>query len=218
VVGGADSLCRFTVNGFHALQALAAQHCNPFSRNRDGINIGEGAAAFLVTAEPGPIMLLGMGETSDAHHVSAPDPEGKGAARSITLALDAAGLEPDAIQYINLHGTATPLNDAMEGRVVGSIFGTRVPCSSTKGMTGHMLGAAGACEAAFLWLALKVDISHGALPPHVWDGVRDPEIPMLNLTSLGDRGPVVGQSAMASSSFAFGGSNATLVLGRGERP
>jgi 3-oxoacyl-[acyl-carrier-protein] synthase I len=215
VVGGVDTLCRLTLNGFNSLDSIAADYCNPFSRNRDGINVGEGAAIFLMSREPACIALLGVGESSDAHHVSAPDPEGKGAMRAMRLALAAAHLPSSAIDYINLHGTATLLNDAMEARAIAGLFGTEVPCSSTKAMTGHMLGAASAGEAAFLWLALNPEFSAGELPPHLWDGVPDPEIPPLNLvepsTFLADRE----RSAMLSNSFAFGGSNVAIVLGRG---
>ena len=215
LVGGADTLCRLTLNGFHSLEALAADYCNPFSRNRDGINIGEGAAIFLMSREPARVALLGVGESSDAYHVSAPDPEGIGAIRAMDLALTAARLPASAIDYVNLHGTATPLNDAMEGRAAASLFGNGIPCSSTKAMTGHMLGAAGAGEAGFLWLALDPDFSDGALPPHLWDGEADPEIPALNLVPPATRSPVKGRSAMLSNSFAFGGSNVAVVLGRG---
>ncbi|MBI3758704.1 MAG: beta-ketoacyl-ACP synthase, partial [Deltaproteobacteria bacterium] len=135
VVGGSDTLCKMTLQGFDSLEALAHDYCHPFSRNRDGINIGEGAAIFLMSREPSPVALLGVGESSDAYHVSAPDPEGAGAARAMTHALKRAGLTPEAISYINLHGTATELNDAMEGRAVAEVFGSRTPCSSTKSMT-----------------------------------------------------------------------------------
>ena len=215
LVGGVDTLCDLTLNGFNSLEAVAADYCNPFSRNRDGINIGEGAALFLMSREPARVALLGVGESSDAHHVSAPDPSGKGAVRAMRLALDAARLPPEGIDYVNLHGTATPLNDAMEGAAVASLFGSDTPCSSTKAMTGHMLGAAGAGEAAFLWLALDPDYSDGAVPPHLWDGVADPAIPPLALVPARTRLAVEPRRAMLSNSFAFGGSNVAVVLGRG---
>ncbi|PWC36576.1 3-oxoacyl-ACP synthase [Azospirillum sp. TSO35-2] len=219
VVGGADTLCRMTLGGFAALEAVSAGLSQPFSANRDGINIGEAAAAFLLTRDPAPVSLLGVGESSDAHHVSAPDPEGRGALAAMRAALDDAGLEPGDIGYINLHGTGTPLNDAMEGKAVAALFGPATPCSSTKGMTGHTLGAAGACEAAFLWLALHADSNpDGLLPPHLWDGAADPAIPPLALTVPGSRLAAGGdgRAAMLSNSFAFGGSNVALVLGRGD--
>jgi 3-oxoacyl-[acyl-carrier-protein] synthase I len=214
VVGGADSICGTTLNGFGALEALSRSYCNPFSRNRDGINIGEAAAAFLVTREEAPVNLLGIGESSDAHHMSAPDPTGRGALASMTAALNDAGLTAGDIGYVNLHGTGTPLNDSMEGIAVATLFGTSVPCSSTKGVTGHTLGAAGACEAAFLWLTLHPEFSTGALPPHVWDGASDPAIPALGLVGMEAVVPKTGRLAMMSNSFAFGGSNVSLILGR----
>jgi 3-oxoacyl-[acyl-carrier-protein] synthase I len=215
VVGGSDTLCKMTLQGFDSLEALAHDYCNPFSRNRDGINIGEGAAVFLMSREPSPVALLGVGESSDAYHVSAPDPEGAGAARAMTDALKRAGLTPEAISYINLHGTATDLNDAMEGRAVAGIFGQHTPCGSTKSMTGHLLGAAGAVETAFLWLMLQPQYANGMLPPHLWDGAADPAIPRLNLVPPGYSIGLPERCAALSNSFAFGGSNASVILGRG---
>jgi 3-oxoacyl-[acyl-carrier-protein] synthase-1 len=218
VVGGADSLCRMTVGGFAALEAMSTGPCNPFSVNRDGINVGEASAVFLMTREPAPVQLLGTGESSDAHHVSAPDPSGAGALAAMISALTDAGLSPADIAYINLHGTGTALNDSMEGKAVHALFGPAVPCSSTKAMTGHTLGAAGATEAAFLWLSLHPGYNAGGyLPPHLWDGAADPAIGALNLAAPGARmtGPSE-RAAMLSNSFAFGGNNVALVLGRGE--
>lgn len=217
VVGGADSICGLTLNGFDSLEALSSGRCNPFSANRDGINIGEGAAALLLTPEPGPVDLLGVGETSDAYHISAPDPEGVGATGAMRAALEDAEIEKDEVAYINLHGTATPLNDQMESRAVAGLFPEGVPCSSTKAMTGHMLGAAGACEAAFLWLALNPGFSTGHLPPHLWDGVADPELPQLDLVAPGTAFADDDRVAMMGNSYAFGGNNVALVLGRGWR-
>ena len=214
IVGGVDTICGLTLNGFHALSALSPRPCNPFSRNRDGTSIGEGAAVFLLEKRPGPVALLGVGESSDAHHVSAPEPSGAGARLAMERGLAAAGLPPAAIGYVNLHGTATPLNDAMEGKAVAGLFGTATPCSSTKGLTGHALGAAAAVEAGFLWLALAAEYGDGLLPAHLWDGIADPEIPPLDLVGPGRRLADPAR-AMLSNSFAFGGSNVSLVLGRG---
>ena len=183
VVGGADTLCRLTLRGFAALEITSSKRCNPFSINRDGINIGEGAAAFLLSREEGPVQLLGVGETSDAYHLTAPDPEGNGAREAMAQALADAQLNPADVSYINLHGTATPLNDAMESRAVASVFGDNMLCSSTKGMTGHMLGASGGCEAAFLWLTLNPATNSGFLPPHLWDGQADPKLPSLEFVT-----------------------------------
>ncbi|WP_198937973.1 beta-ketoacyl-ACP synthase [Pelomonas sp. KK5] len=208
--GGADSLCAFTVAGFAALESVSEARCNPMSSTRCGINIGEGAALFLMTRESGPVQLTGWGESSDAHHISAPEPNGAGALAAMREALQRAGLAPADIDYLNLHGTATPHNDAMESRAVHELFGPALPCSSTKPLTGHTLGAAGALEAAIAWLALT-DNPDGALPPHWWDGQRDAGIPALNLVQPGQR---LGRPlrAVLSNSFAFGGSNAALVL------
>ena len=210
IAGGADSLCAFTVAGFSALGSVAPERCLPFSRHRAGINIGEGAALFLASREPGPVRLSGWGESSDAHHMSAPDPEGRGPERAIREALARAGLTPADIHYVNLHGTATPQNDAMEAAVVSRVFGTGTPCSSTKPLTGHTLGAAGAIEAALCWLTLAGNPDRH-LPPHWWDGAADPALPPLDLVVPGTR---VAQAPrrVLSQSFAFGGSNAALVL------
>ncbi|ATQ79024.1 beta-ketoacyl-[acyl-carrier-protein] synthase II [Massilia violaceinigra] len=213
VTGGVDTLCGFTVAGFSALESVSAARCNPLSANREGINIGEGAALFLMTREPAAVALCGWGEASDGHHMSAPDPAGSGARLAITEALARAGIDAAQIDYINLHGTATIQNDAMESRVVHDLFGPAVPVSSTKGFTGHALGAAAALEAALIWLAMQDDNPEGLLPPHLWDGVPDPALPALNVAAPGAR---LGRPLdwALSNSFAFGGSNATLVLGR----
>src|SRR5690606_23823073 len=152
--------------------------CNPFSRNRNGINLGEGAACFILSRESGAVQLAGIGESSDAYHISAPDPLGRGATQAMQRALGSAGLEPAGIDYINLHGTGTTQNDAMEALAVNTIFGPEVPCSSTKPLTGHALAAAGAIEALFCWLLLQR--SDARLPPHVWDGEADPALAVMN--------------------------------------
>ena len=210
VVGGADTLCRMTLQGFESLQALAPGRCNPLSRNRAGISIGEGAGAFLLSPLPGPVELLGVGESSDAHHPTSPDPAGGGARLAMLAALAEAGLQPSDIGYINLHGTATPLNDAMESRATASVFGGDVPCSSTKPLTGHLLGAAGGCEAGLLWLLLTSDAA--PLPPHRWDGEPDPDLPPLRLVRPGES--LAPGRAVLSNTFGFAGSNVSLLLGR----
>ena len=209
IAGGADSLCAFTVAGFSSLESVSAERCNPSSRHRNGINIGEGAALFLLTRTPGPIRLSGWGESSDAHHISAPEPSGRGAETAMRQALTRAGLAPEAIDYINLHGTATPHNDLAESLAVHRVFGARPWCSSTKPLTGHALGAAGAIEAAFCWMLLHAD--GDALPPHWWDGAVDPALAPLNLVPPGTR---LGRRPrhLLSNSFAFGGNNASLVF------
>jgi 3-oxoacyl-[acyl-carrier-protein] synthase-1 len=209
ITGGADSLCRLTVSGFTALESTSTELCNPMSRNRRGINIGEGAALLVLVREPQPFAILGVGESSDAHHISAPDPSGAGAERAMRSAIADAGLEPAQVGYVNLHATATPKNDEMEALAMSRVFPEGVAASGTKPLTGHTLGAAGAIEAAFCWLALV----HDRLPPHVWDGATDPQLPALDLVTAG-RNFVAGRRKVCmSNSYAFGGSNASLVLG-----
>jgi len=216
LVGGVDSLCRLTVRGFHSLSSVATGICNPLSINRDGINIGEGAALFVMRPDRGDISVLGVGETSDAHHPNAPHPDGIGATAAMRAALDQAGLSPAAVSYVNMHGTATPLNDSMEARAIHQVFDHDIAVSSTKPMTGHTLGAAGAIEAAILWLSLTEMENGTPLPRHIWDGVADPDIPEINLVkTVGQRLAPAEQSAMMSNSFAFGGSNVSVILGRG---
>jgi 3-oxoacyl-[acyl-carrier-protein] synthase-1 len=212
VTGGMDSICSFTVAGFASLEAVDTERCNPMSKNRLGINIGEGGALFLMTREQGPVELSGWGESSDAHHISAPAPDGRGALEAMRAALERAGLDPSDIDYVNLHGTATPQNDAMESLAVANLFGDQTLVSSTKPLTGHALGGAGALEAALCWLMLY-DNPRGLLPVHWWDRAVDPELPRLNLVAPG---AALGRPArhILSNSFAFGGSNASLVLSR----
>ena len=208
VTGGVDTLCGLTLNGFSVLDSVSAERCNPFSVNRDGINIGDGGALFLLTRDTSDIRIAGWGESSDAHHLSAPDPEGGGAELAIGEALSHAGVGAGDIAYINLHGTATRLNDAMEAQVTHRLFGSDTSCSSTKSLTGHMLGAAGSGEAAFLAMALQRRLA----PPHVWDGEADPDLPALHLADrIGER---VDGRYMMSCSYAFGGNNMALILAR----
>ncbi|WP_312774103.1 beta-ketoacyl-[acyl-carrier-protein] synthase family protein [Pseudomonas rhodesiae] len=206
ICGGVDSLCKLTLNGFSALEAVSDTRCNPFSRNRDGINIGEAAVLFLMSRQPAPIALLGSGASCDAHHISAPEPSGKGALQAMRKALAYAKLAPEQIGYLNLHGTATQHNDAMESLAVASLFPDGVSCSSTKPMSGHTLGAAGALEAAFCWLSLR----HGQVPPHVWDGEADPALPALQWARVGEP---LKNTRLMSNSFAFGGNNVSLIIG-----
>jgi 3-oxoacyl-[acyl-carrier-protein] synthase-1 len=214
LVGGVDSLCAFTVAGFASLDSVSEARCNPLSGNRNGINIGEGAALFLMSREPATVSLRGWGESSDGHHMSAPDPSGVGATLAITAALKRAGIDATQIDYVNLHGTATVQNDAMESRAIHALCGDEVAVSSTKPFTGHRLGAAGAIEAAICWLAMQDNNAEGRLPVHLWDGVQDPALPRLNTV---ERGARLGRplSWALSNSFAFGGANAALVFGRG---
>lgn len=207
LVGGADSLCGLTLNGFDSLESLSGTLCQPFDNDRQGINIGEGAALFLLSRQPAPIALLGAGESSDAWHISAPHPDGVGAEAAMGMALAQAGLTPEQVGYINLHGTATRLNDAMESQAVYRLFGDRVPCSSTKPLTGHVLGAAGAIEAALACLLLERALP---LPPQRVM-TADPALAPIRLVS--------GTTPLAtprilSNSFAFGGNNVSLLFGK----
>jgi 3-oxoacyl-[acyl-carrier-protein] synthase-1 len=211
VAGGVDALSAFTIGGFSALESVSAERCNPLSANRRGINIGEGAGLFLLGREPGPVRLAGWGESSDAHHMSAPEPAGRGALAAMQAALDRAQVRPHDIAYVNLHGTATPHNDAMESIAIAQLLGPEVAVRSTKPLTGHTLAAAGAVEAAVCWHTLVDDA--GRLPPHWWDGERDPALPPLRVAAPGE---TLGRAPrhVLSNSFAFGGSNACLVLAR----
>jgi 3-oxoacyl-[acyl-carrier-protein] synthase-1 len=218
LAGATDSLCQLTANGFHSLQVVSPGLSNPMSRNRDGLNLGEGSALFLLTRDLGGIQLLGAGESSDAHHISAPDPMGAGAESCIREALRDAGLTSDSIAYLNLHGTGTLQNDSMESAAVDRVFPHGVPCSSTKPLVGHTLGASGAVEAAFCWLMLAHQ--RGAeieTPPHRFDGERDPKLPALKLTGEALRVKREPGSALMTNSFGFGGNNCALILG-GEAP
>lgn len=213
IVGGADSLCSLTVNGFAALESISTGLCKPFGRHRDGINIGEAASLFVLSKEPGPVELQGIGATSDAYHFSAPDPAGTAVVRAMQLALDDAGKTPDEIDYLNLHGTATVLNDAMESKAVNALFGAKLAASSSKGMTGHTLGAAAALELGFCWLLLTCDDEQGALIPNINDDKPDSGLASLNLVEKGGK---LGRriNACQSNSFAFGGNNLSLVIAR----
>lgn len=208
IVGGADTLSRMPVNGFQSLESLSPTLCQPFGRDRRGITIGEGAALMLLTREPQPVALLGVGESSDAYHISAPHPEGEGAIRAISQALSEAGIAPDAVGYINLHGTATQLNDRIEAKVVNALFGDRVPCSSTKHLTGHTLGAAGITEAALAMLILARN-----LPLPVQDFTLSPPDPALPPCGIITQSQPLERPVILSNSFAFGGNNASILLG-----
>lgn len=209
IVGGVDSLCLTTLYGFASLQLTSSLPCRPYDAARDGISIGECAAFALLERcnqpVPGTVMLLGVGESSDAYHMSAPHPQGMGARLAMEAALRAAGLCASDIDYINLHGTATPANDSAEGAAVSALFGDTVPANSTKGYMGHTLGAAGAVEAIICAMAL----TDGRLPGSPGTGTLDPMIPI--------RYQRHGADALLrhtlSNSFGFGGSNCSLVLG-----
>ena len=211
LVGGVDSLCLTTLYGFHSLQLVSHLPCRPFDTARDGISIGEAAAFALLERAPDSldadaVMLLGIGESSDAYHMSSPHPDGRGAKAAMLQALDTAGLQAADIDYINLHGTGTPSNDNAEARAVAAVLGSEVPASSTKGATGHTLGAAGALEAVICGLALQ----HGFMPAGLNTTAVDPSLGVRYL--LENRHGKVGR--VMSNSFGFGGSNCSLILGR----
>lgn len=211
VVGGVDSLCLTTLYGFHSLQLTSRAPCRPFDAARDGLSIGEAAAFALLQRAGGrlaadAVLLLGTGESSDAWHMSAPHPEGRGAGAAMRQALAAARLAPGDIDYINFHGTGTPSNDAAEARAVSAVLGERIPGSSTKGATGHTLGAAGGLEAVVCALALR----HGLMPGGIGTGALDPE---LHVRYVRDSRRARLTSVM-SNSFGFGGSNCSLIFGR----
>jgi 3-oxoacyl-[acyl-carrier-protein] synthase-1 len=213
VVGGVDSLCELTMQGFASLESTSSTRSNPMSRNRCGINVGEGAAVFLMSRDEGAVVLAGVGESSDAHHISAPDPLGAGGEIALRAALADAGLVPADIGYVNLHATATRKNDDMEAHLMARVFPHGVAASGTKPLTGHQLGAAGATELGFAWLTLARD--GVALPRHLWDGEADPALPVLDLVgSERFLSRTVGARYVMSNSFAFGGSNVSLILGR----
>ena len=215
IAGGADVVTETVFAGFNALEAVSDRLTNPFSKNRKGINFGEGAAFFLLEpAENSGIELLGAGESADAHHMTAPGPDGAGPAKAMNASLLDAGLASGRIGYVNLHGTGTDLNDKTEFQAMKSVFGASFPpappASSTKPITGHTLGAAGALEAAICWMVLH---EQKGLPVHCWDGVTDEAIPFSPIVSSGQETP----SICMSNNFGFGGCNVSLILGRGER-
>lgn len=210
IVGGVDTLCLTTLYGFNSLGLLSSQACRPYDINRDGISIGE-AAAFALLERPTSdmddkaILLLGIGESSDAYHMSSPHPDGLGAEMAMKQALQTAGLAPNHIDYINLHGTATPSNDAAEAKAVSAVFKHAVPCSSSKGATGHTLGAAGAVEAVISALALQ----HGFIPGGLNTQEVDAEL-NLDYRLENQQHPL---KKVMSNSFGFGGTNCSLIFG-----
>ena len=207
VVGGVDSLCMTTLYGFHSLELLSSDVCRPWDLRRNGLSLGEGGSFALLQrdADAPKAWLLGCGESSDGHHMSSPHPEGAGAAEAMTAALLDAHLHSDQVDYLNLHGTGTRNNDTAEDLAVCRVFGRAVPVSSTKGHTGHALGAAGAVEAALTLLALR----QGVLPAGLHCEQPDPALQANYLLAPQERA----LSIAASNSFGFGGSNACLVFG-----
>jgi 3-oxoacyl-[acyl-carrier-protein] synthase-1 len=209
LVGGVDALSQTTLRGFHSLQILSPVFCRPLSRERRGINIGEGAAYLLLERDgDAAVHLRGVGESSDAHHMSAPDPTGDGARAAMAAALAQAGAAPDDVDHINAHSPGTRLNDLSEGLAVGALFGARVPIASTKGYTGHLLGAGGATEALFSIVAIE----QGWIPASAGADPVDADLGLQVPTARLDR-PC---RNVLSNSFAFGGNNVSLLFGRAE--
>lgn len=210
IVGGVDSLCLTTLYGFNSLELLSPELCQPFGADRKGISVSEAAGFALLTRERlsinHAVKVIGIGESSDAHHMSTPHPEGAGALSAMQQALAMAKLDPRDVDYVNLHGTATRSNDAAEGLAIASLFGKSVPCSSTKGHTGHALGAAGIVEAALSMLAMKNGITPGGVNTTVLDSnlLVNYQLNNLNLEP----------KIILSNSFGFGGSNCSLLLER----
>ncbi|MDY6261114.1 MAG: beta-ketoacyl-ACP synthase [Succinivibrio sp.] len=209
IAGGADTLCKVPINGFNSMGVISQERCLPFNKNRAGINIGEGGGLMILSKEKASLELLGVGESSDAYHVSSPDPSGAGAISAMEMALNDASLTTDDIGYVNLHGTATKLNDAMESKAMASLFKGKVPCSSTKYMTGHTLGAAGIVEAAILCYLLKHDLD---LP--VQDFSHDEIDDTLDECGLIKEKIKAKKKVMMSNSFAFGGNNASIIIAK----
>lgn len=218
IVGGIDIASDTVLVGFNSLEAVSSEITNPFSKNRHGITLGEAGVFFVIAKDAFydrtmGTALLGWGESADAYHATSPDPSGAGALKAMTRALESAGIAPGDVDYVNLHGTGTKFNDSMEAKAVAAVFGDiKVPVSTTKPITGHTLGAAAALEAAICYAAINESLANGnvKLPAQIWDGEQDPELPELNIVKPGDEGKV---NICLSNSFAFGGANATLVIG-----
>ena len=210
LVGGADTLAQSAVNGFNSLQALSTSLCKPFAQNRSGITIGEGAGLLWLDKEPSSIFLAGYGESSDAYHISSPDPTGLGAQRAMQEALHRAGIKPSDIDYINAHGTATHLNDSAEATAVHQVFGSSVPMTSTKNLTGHTLGAAGITDAGLSLLLL----GNGPTPicgQFFGDDSIDPALPEAGILC---QDSTIDATYVMSNNFAFGGNNASVIFGK----
>lgn len=211
VVGGADTLCGSVLFGFNSLELVSTEPCRPFDTNRNGISLGEAAGFALVErvqagADAAPLRLLGYGEASDAHHMSTPHPQGLGAERALDEALARAGLAPEAIDYINMHGTASQKNDEVEGALVARRFPAGTHASSTKGFMGHTLGAAGIVEAVISLLAIERGLKPGTVNTRALDDSFGPQIRLA---------PAHGEVRYAlSNSFGFGGNNCSLVFGK----
>lgn len=210
ITGGVDTLASLPIYGFNALEVLSKERSLPFSKNRSGINIGEGGALFILEKDTDGIKILGIGETSDAYHSATPDPEGIQAAVAIKNALEEANLKPEDIDYINLHGTGTVSNDLMEANAVYKIFADKVPASSTKPITGHCLGASASIETYICYQLLKNNSKN--IPIHKYDGVYDENSPEITLVT--ENTEVYDIKNCMCNAFGFGGTNAVLIIGK----
>ena len=209
LVGGCDTLCELTLNGFDCLEAMSENICQPFSKDRNGINIGEGSVMFILSKEPSKISLMGVGESSDGYHITAPEPNGRGAILAMNSALDKANLQANQIGYLNLHGTATKLNDAMESNAVSTVFGN-IKCSSTKHLTGHTLGAAAVTEIGLCWLLLSNKYNSDKKLPKQTVTTENLSV---NIGIITDNIKYENPYFM-SNSFAFGGNNVSVIIGK----
>lgn len=205
LVGGVDGICHTTVRGFHSLGVLAPIPCRPFAADRPGMNVGEGAAYLLLEREGDGPRVLGVGESSDSFHMSAPDPEGVGAKLAMERALAQAGLQPADVDHVNAHGTGTARNDTAEAKAIHALLGSDVPVVSTKGYTGHTLGAGGATEAVFSLISLE----QGWIPASVGANPVDPEISIHVVARKIEKK----LRTVLSNSFAFGGNNVSVLFG-----
>jgi 3-oxoacyl-[acyl-carrier-protein] synthase-1 len=211
LVGGVDTLCRLTLRGFNSLELVSSDHCRPMDKNRNGINIGEGAGLLLLekptTQHRDLPHVLSVGESSDAYHMSSPHPEGKGAIAAMSNALNLSGLRPDDVDYINLHATATSINDQVEAKAVFEVFKDSVPCSGSKGITGHTLGAAGAIEAIVALLALQHQMIPGTCGLQEIDNDFQCQVVKVSLLNQS-------LQTVMSNSFGFGGNNASMIFSK----
>lgn len=211
IAGGTDEISKFPLAGFAALEVLSDERSNPFSKNRKGMNIGEAGALFLLEKDAEGVQILGIGETSDAYHAATPDPDGTQAAEAMKIALKEADLASSEIDYINLHGTGTVSNDIMEANAVHKVFGSTVPASSTKPLTGHCLGASASIETA---LCCEIP-GQNLLLPHIFDGEYDDSLAPIKLVKKGEKAGRI-KNVMCNA-FGFGGTNAVIILGKSAR-
>ncbi|NLL11868.1 MAG: beta-ketoacyl-[acyl-carrier-protein] synthase II [Fibrobacter sp.] len=214
ITGGIDTLCQLTVKGFDSLELLSNGIANPMSANRDGINIGEGIAICILTREVGGVQIKGIGESCDTYHVSSPDPEGTGALRSMIMAMENARLLKENVDYIQLHGTGTNLNDISEAKAIFNIWGDSIACSSLKPLIGHTLGISGIMGVLICALILEQDQDRVFLPKHIWDGCRDENIPPIRLLDCNTPAANCRSLNFLVNNFAFGGNNCSVIVGK----